>query len=532
MTADHKRATSYEVLASNQEWRWVLSVSVVLLLGTSLPFFFAMWQSNAASDVVFMGLVYNPLDGASYFSKIQLGREGFWQTFFRHSPDADAGAYLDVMYTALGHFARLFGLSNVMVFHISRILTSFVMCLSLYQFAATVWRRTRNRQLYFVWVLVGSGFGWLFALVGVQNTPDLIVPEAFPLYSAMANAHFPLALAFVALSAGIIVRAFRPGVHQTPSLRNGGLLLAVFSLTLAIIAPHTLVTLAAALGLMIAIDWIVNREVQYWQAQWLLIVVIVAAPVALYYLAEVRYNPVVASWSSQNVTLTPPPWFYFPGFGIPLLFALPAIYRAVRDFEPDGDQFMLLWLLAIFIFVYIPVDPQRRFSIGAMIPITYFAVRTVENLSLPARWVRTAVSVSGLSYVLLLLLGFVVVSNQADPRFYLERDYVAAVEWIETTAGTNQLVLAHPSASLWLPGLAGARTVYAHPYETINADLNRQLVADWFAAEQPDAEICQDLITRYDVDYVVIGTLDNPPVACVAGLTEVETFGDVTLYAP
>lgn len=510
----------------------MLVVSVALLFITSLPFFYGMWRSNTTPDHVFMGLVYNPLDGASYLSKIQLGRDGYWRTYFRHSPNADSGAYLDVMYTGLGHFAALFGLPNVTAFHMARLLTAFLMCLSLYQFAATVWRRPRNRRLYFVWVLLGSGFGWLLVLFGFQNMPDLIVPEAFPLYSMMANAHFPLALAFVALSAAIIVRAFRPGVHEMPTVNNGGLVLFMSSLGLALIAPHALVPFAFALGLMIAIDWVINREVQIWQFRWLMMMVLPAAPIALYYFAEVRYNPVVAVWSAQNVTLTPPPWFYFAGFGIPLLVALPGIYRAFRDFEPDGDQFMLLWLLAIFVAVYIPVDPQRRFSIGAMIPIIYFAVRTVDNLSLPARVTNVLIALSSLTYVFLLLVGFGVVSNQQDPRFYLDSDYVQAFEWVQATDGPDQLVLANPSASLWLPGLAGARTVYAHPYETINAAFNREQVAAWYAADAPDAPVCQGLLDLYGVDYVVVGTLEDPPVACADGLREVETFGDVTLYAP
>jgi hypothetical protein len=526
---------------SNTEWRWVITVSIVIITLISIPFFWALWVDASNPDVAFTGLLFNPIDGGTYLSKIELGKAGFWRTYFQHSPLADEGAYLDILYTGLGNLSRYLGLSNILTFHAARLFSVFLMCLALYQFGSVVWRRVRTRRLFFVWLMFGSGFGWLLTILNVTASPDLTIPEAFPLYSALVNAHFPLAFAMIAISAGIIIRAFRPGFKEDPNVQNGGLTLLLSTLGLAVIAPHAVVSITSGLGLMIAIKVIASRKLEIRPFRWLMVMVLPAVPIALYYMAEVRYNPAVAAWSAQNVTLTPNPMIYFAGYGIPLLVALPSIYRAVRNFEPDGDQFMLLWLLSIFVLVYIPVDPQRRFSIGAMIPITYFAIRTLDSLRQRTKRVtqqnRIAAALIGsssLTYMLLIFaLGLFSASATEDPLFYIDADYRSAFAWIHEDGTPQDVVLADPTISVWVPGKAGTRVIYGHPYETINAEYNEAQLEGWLDADTSDDPLCADVLSEFAVDYVVIGPLEAESTsACAETLTELQQFDDVVVYAP
>ncbi len=539
MTNTNREPQQPPTRTSNTEWRWVIVVSGVIILITTLPFIYAMWLDFSQPDVHFMGMVYNPLDGATHLAKIELGKEGTFRTYFRHSPIEleGSGAYITVLYNTIGNLFRYLGFSNVLAYHAVRLMSAFLMCLSLYHLGATSWRRLRNRRLFFLLVLVGSGFGWVYTLFGVNQTPDLTIPEAFPLYSAMTNPHFPLSLAFMALAVSIIIRVFRPGFREMPTIENGGLTLLLSSLALAIIAPHALIPMALAFGLVMFIEWGAARKVYNWQFNWLMMIILPAAPIAFYYLAEVRYNPVVAAWSLQNVNYTPSPWMFFGGFGIPLLFALPGIYHGVRHFEPDGDRFMLMWLVSILLMVYIPTGVQSRFSIGLMIPIAYFAIRTLDrlipNISLPRlrqHLPNILVGASALTYILLISVGFDVISSEVDRRFYLTHEQVQALSFIEAQTDGARIVLAPPGVSLWIPALIGQQVVYAHPHETINASYNEEQVNAFYAATAPDDPICTAIMATFNVAYVLVD--DEMPTPCTATLKELQQFSDVVVYAP
>ncbi|MEO0563094.1 MAG: hypothetical protein AAF125_13380 [Chloroflexota bacterium] len=539
MSLQPKSQNAYHASTSSTEWRWVIVISIVIVVLVSIPLLFATYTDSRNPNVSFMGAVYNPFDGGTYLSKIQLGREGFWRTYFRHSPNADEGAYLDLFYTGLGHVASPLGLTNIMALHAARLLAAIGMCLALYYLGATIWRRTRNRRLFFIWVMVGSGFGWILVFFGVETAPDLVVPESFPLFSAMTNAHFAIAFALVALSAAVVIRVFRPGFEGEPAVANGGLTLFISSLILSLIAPHVLVPFVLGLGLLIVINGVNKRRLDFNHLRWVMIIVLPAIPAALYYLAELRYNPVVANWSAQNLTPTPLPWLFLAGYGLPLICALPGLYRAVRRFEPDGDQFMLLWLIAILVMVYFPTDTQRRFAFAIMIPITYFAVRTLDDLLFLGtpnrrqnRIAGALVVFSSLTYILQMIIGLTSVSVTNDPRFYLHQDYVAAFDWIDARTDGTDVVLASPVVGLWLPGQSGVRVVYGHPYETINATENLALVNGWYAADQVTDPVCDGLLAEYNITHVLIGPHEDASTACTDALENVQTFGEVTIYAP
>ena len=540
LTANTRVSKSDLPQATSQEWRWVLIVGLGLLVVISLPFLWALWVSMT-SNYTFMGLLSNPIDGATYLSKIQLGREGIWQTRFRHSPGVTEGAYLTLLYNGLGQISRFLPLGNAVTYHIARVMAGILMTFALYQFGVSVWQKESNRRLFFLMVLLGSGLGWLVSFLGLQ-TPDLFIPEAFPLYSMATNVQFPLAIAMLALMAGVVIRAFRPGTKDDPHAGNGGLTLLLGSLVLSLIAPHALVPFVLGFAAMIAVEWITKRRVLLWQFRWLMMVVLPTLPAAGYYVAELRYNPVVAQWNAQNINLSPALPVYLLGFGLPLIIALPGIYRAVRRYEADGNRFMLWWLVSILVAVYLPLSAQRRFSIGIMLPIAYFAVRGLQDfwlMRVPQRRQRAALSAiygfSALTYLFLLLGWFVAANNTTDPRIYVENDYTRTFEWLDRRAAPGSVTLASEEVGAWLPGKAGVSVVYGHPYETLNAERNRAAVQDWYSSEDA-APLCQRTLERYRVRYILVGpqerALSEGALGCLDDLTEVEQFGEVTIYAP
>jgi len=523
------------------EWRWTIIVSAVFIVVISLPLAWALWVDRTQPNVMFTGILSNPLDGATYLSKIQLGKDGIWRTVFRHTPSDTNGAYVSVLYNALGQISRYLSLSNVFTYHAARMLTSMLMMLGIYQLGTVIWRRLRTRRMFFMTAILGSGLGWLTVLLGVQ-TPDLLIPEAFPLYSAFTNVHFPLAIGLLALCAGLFVIVFRPGFAENPTVENGGLTLVVSSLLLALISPHSLVPFCGAVGMVMAIEWIRQRKFYMYQFRWFILLILPAMPVGGYYVAEMYYNDTVAVWMAQNITITPLPHVFFAGFAVPLIIAVPGIIRAVRDYESDGDQFMLWWFIAMLIMVYVPTSAQRRFSIGMMLPIAYFAVRALNDYWLvdrsekvKGRLIAAFYGVSALTYGLLFLLWLQAANSTTDPRFYLQTDYFRTFAWLEREVDHGTTVLAGDAIGLWLAGDGATRTFFGHPYETIAAETRLQLMRDYFAAESAEDDVCSGVIRANRVAYVLVGPLERDlgeNLACIDTLTEVQQFGDVTLYEP
>ncbi|MFN8376506.1 MAG: hypothetical protein U0694_27005 [Anaerolineae bacterium] len=547
----------YTVHIIPTEWRWVIFVGSGLVLLAFMPFLWAALSNTAQSNWQFMGMIgVNYRDGATYLAKMLQGMEGSLLIRFLHTPEPHNPFFLVPIYPVLGQASRLTGLPIIVMYHIARVGTSLFMYLAIYQLGATIWMRVRTRRIFFMIASVGAGFGWVFTLLtGDTSIPDISIPEAFPLFSTYVNVHFPLTLACVSILASVFISAFRPGMDENPGMTNGGLLIVVLTSILGVLYPQTLAPIGIALLALTGLRSFRARKFDTHVFYWTLALLLTAVPFALYYVAVTASNPIVAEWNRQNVTLSPSPLAFVVGLGLPLIIAIPAIYRALRRFEADGDQFMLLWLVMVLIAVYLPTSIQRRFAAGIMIIIAYFATRAVEDFwfnYVSRRWRRSlfvmAVPVMAFSEIFTLVIPVipVLVGNfQAAAGMMLERDYRAAFEWLSANRADGDVILASPNVSLWIPSWTGQQVVYGHPFETLQAAEKEQAVVAWFTSST--AEDCQRLLAgaysfsgEYHVRYVLVGPEErimgtDPNTvesACLDNLEVVAQIGDVTIYAP
>jgi len=527
------------VLLSGREWAWLVTVSCVLVAVSLLPLFAAA-GAMAGSQWQFMGFTHNYLDGASYLSKMRIGLDGGWLLQFLHTPEAHDGALMMVLYPALGHLARISGLDLIVVFHLARVIAAFIMYLSLYTLGAVLWAGVQARRLFFLIAALGFGFGWLLApLTGLTAFPDLSIPEVFPFYSSLVNSHFPLAIALLALLTAQFVLLVRSGGTALP--RWSWLGTVVMSLGLALLYPQGLAPFAAAVVLMLALIYRKERILPRQMLAHLAALIAPAVPVALYLGLEVRFSDVLTEWNRQNVTAAPPLWVMAAGLGLPLLLGLPAMWRAARRMDRDGDRFMLVWLLCMLVFIYLPTNIQRRFSVGMMIPVAFFAARAVRDfwlVKLGARGGRLLVmvslvvmSLSGLFIALAVPAPLLAGDGAARLGVVLPRDYDGALEWLSQRASRDDVVLAAEEPGAWIPGWTGARVVYGHPYETLDAERKLAAIEAWYAL--PDEPDCAALLAEYGVRYVVFGPLEARygTGACVNRLELAMRNGAVSVYA-
>ncbi|MGD2143185.1 MAG: hypothetical protein PVF54_01765, partial [Anaerolineae bacterium] len=254
---------------NRREWRWLAWACVALLIAGSLPYLIA-WVA-APDQTHFTGLVFNPQDGNSYLAKMRQGFNGSWRFHLAFTPEPGSGAPIFLFHLWLGHVARWTNLPLVAVYHGARILGGAATLTPIYALASNLSDRREERGTMFLLTSLGSGLGWLLGPIGA-GTADLWVPEAFPAYSLMANAHFPLAIglmAVIALCGLRIVDAERraEGPGGTEWLTGSGMTLA--AVLLGAIQPFGLVPVFGGLAAMLTARALRDRSVPWRAGVWI-----------------------------------------------------------------------------------------------------------------------------------------------------------------------------------------------------------------------------------------------------------------------
>ena len=338
--------------------------------------------------------------------------------------------------------------------------------------------------------LFGSGLGYLLLPAGIV-APDLNVPEASPFVSALANAHFPLALAAMLWLARLCLQPWRratPGAWVPP---------LVLGALLAILQPFAVGVLAAMLA--------------------------GAGPFLLYDLYIVRTHPMLRAWNAQNLTPSPPAWHFAFALGLPLLLALWAMLRrATRKRWPV--RLLALWVLLQGVLIYVPFPLQRRLALGIFFPLVGLAAYGLKDLPQRAprlaRWVWIAVMLFSLPSNLLVVAAGLSRVAAGDPALVLSEPEVEAYKWMAENIAPGALVLAGPRAGNRIPAYAPLRVLYGHPFETPQAQeaLERvQALYGWRGAAGDGLDRLQQL----GIDYVVYGP-EEAELGAPSWLSELE----------
>ncbi len=66
-------------------------------------------------------------------------------------------------------------------------------------------------------------------------------------------------------------------------------------------------------------------------------------------------------------------------------------------------------------------------------------------------------------------------------RLYLTRGEVQALDWIRQNTNPGDLFLASPETGLLIPAYTGRRVLYGHPFETVDAEIQRKTVESYFS---------------------------------------------------
>ena len=508
---------------------WILAALTLSLIPTILAY------SAAPSGTVFSGFLLNPLDGFSYLAKMKQGADGSWLFSLPYAAEPGPGTFLFVYHLLLGNLSRWTGISTIVVFHAVRVIAAAFMFILVYGlFQATLTDRGA-RRLALLLTLFGSGLGWLTAPLFNLQSSDLVIPESIPFLIAYGNAHFPLAAA--ALLGGILVILLlqdRPGLRLALALLCGTIIGAVL--------PFSALSLLAA-----SFVWF------FWEAnlhfrkngssglkQWALPnltpimgLVAGAAPWLLYDFWVSRNHPVISAWNLQNQTVSPPVQNYILGYGLVLILAVVGIWRTKPAQTKEG-RLLLSWLVTGVILLYIPVPFQRRLSLGIFFPMA--ALAGLGWHSLTSNITRSRL-LTAMLILLILPSNLLVVSagllgvTQGRSAVVHYEDELSAYKWAAENLLQGSLILAAPETGNRIPAFAPLRVLYGHPFETPNAEVQKQKVEELFNTGGIASSGMQTLLEE-GVEYVFYGPreqeIGNP--AWLSDLELIGKFGEVRIY--
>jgi len=494
---------------------WIIFLVVVI---TILPYGFAALA--AGPEHYFNGILFNPLDGNSYLAKMYEGWRGDWTFTLPYTADIGSGSYLFIFYIALGHLARLTGLSLVLVFHAARITAAIFLGFSLSRYFSTIFTDRGQFSLAFGLASLGTGLGWLAILFGIFPS-DSWVAEAYPILSVYANPHFPLSLA-------IILWALSISRQTITWVRALCLILA--GLFLGLIQPFGVILVAVVLGGTATWEFLRRREI-HWKA--ISAVLLGGIPILAYQFSLVRTDPFLANWNLQNQTPSPTVFDLLFSFSPALLLAVITLVLVIRK-KITADTQLMVWMILGLVLIYLPFSLQRRFMLGLFIPLAGLAAQGLAALvnSGSAAFRRAAAAVIGLSLpttVLILLIG-VYAGLTHDSRIYLSRGEKEMLTWIQKNTPDQARILASPEMGMFVPAHTGRRVFYGHPYETVHASSEQAWVEDTLR------KLSQNVGTHpavgRQVDYVLWGPRERSLVGRATGLDLPIAYqsDDVTLY--
>ncbi len=486
---------------------WVVIASLLVLLISSAPII-AGYMSQTP-DQIFIGAVYDFPDYNVHLASIQTGLRGSWQYPLLHSSKITPPAYVKTFYIAVGQVGRILPLPPPALFEMARWLFGLWALFTMYAFAAHFLWSVALRRIAFLVFALGSGLGWLMLIFGWQPDPDVAAVDfwlidLYGFFSLMVFPHFSAVFALMWTTALAFLVFWQKGDHRWLVV---GLVTTVMVQAIQPFAP-----LIVDLGLAgyVAWGWLSQRRL-VWREFWSLAALIVVHLPLLIYSATVFRHPVWQSFARQNQQFisSPSPIYYILGVGLPGALAAWGAWRVIRRQSGEG-RFLVAWIVAVMILIYLPTNFQRRFTEAVMGPLAVLAAIGLGNGLLPQlrrlrglkRWLArvgypyrrarglalTLTIVFSLQSSLYLAFGGALLAVAHSPKVFDSVDVVEAIDWLGQNSDWQDTVFSAERTGNLIPARVGHRVYLGHPIETVYYNVKAAAVEKFFSGALTEDE--------------------------------------------
>ncbi len=478
---------------------WVFAL--VLALVTSLPYI--VGYVNTPVGWEYSGTAMLPtgtqFDMDSHLAKMWQGSRGEWDyhLLFTHEPHQGL-PLVQGFYVLLGAIAHVTPFSLVVVFHLARFGLTAGLVLAIWAFACHFFEKPSERWLATLFGTVAVGCSWFLLLISPTMAAEVgpiefWLIDAFNLLGALFMPHFAAAIILQI----VIVLSYEGWVRSRAS--RSLVVLTVALALQAIVQPYAILLMIPLLVLLTSYHVFSAKRLIIRQALWLAIPFGIHAGLVLYQYVALNSNPVWASFTAQNITLSPSVTYYVLGylpFLIPMAFGLK---RFMLESADDRWWMPIIWVALVAMLLYAPFPTQRRYLLGVQTPLAVMAAFGWSRTILPRFHVRrrplvTIVYFTVASVALIALIAVNVVSLSRPDKslnaFY-QPDDVKGFSWLRTNAKPSDLVVTTFDASGKGSGgrvvaATGLRVFIGHWIETAHFDDKMDQIRRFYDSVTPD----------------------------------------------
>jgi hypothetical protein len=506
------------------DWRFVAAVTVALLIVTSLPYVYAYW--SAPPDRQFMGIMVNVPDHGQYFAWMR----GFTNAYLISNtltPEPNPPWFFNLLWWGVARAGALMGLGMAGSLQLLRVVATVLFLVVVYRLCALFLADRLSRRTAWVVAILSSGFGWMLIVLkyaageaDVRFPLDVYIAEANTFYSVLSQPHFVAAALYVfvfelvlrgeasgrlrwAVAAGLVTLLL--GWQHAYDLASVYGVLLVYGLA-RLLRDRRLPAYLVKAGLIIgALSW--------WPGAYSVVLV-----------REPTWRIVLSQFGNAGVA-TPSPLHLVVLLGPAFVLAIYELL-AGRPWRlagvDDRALFLRAWFVAGFVLVYLPVSWNVHLLNGWQVPIAILATQAAVGRIVPAlrRWfdrvdparLRLAVAVGLVAAVVptnLYLFGwrFFDLSRHAHP-YYLSRDEVAALRWIDAHGRSDDVVLSSLTIGHYVPSVSGTHAYLAHWAQTVDYFAKRDAVGAFYDGATDDA-VRRTILGQAGVDWVFHGDAER-----------------------
>lgn len=511
------------------DWRFVSLMIALVLTLTSLPYLYG--YLSTPTDKVFMGMMLDVPDHLQYFSWMRELSEANLAAN-KLTPEPNEPVFFNLLWWILGRLGKLLGWGYAGMYQLLRVVSTVLFMLLAFRVCAWSLAERWQRWTAFLIITFTSGFGWVLVVLKYTLTRgellfpmDVYVAEGNTFLSILGYPHFVAALLYIYVF-DLVLRGEKAGRLRYAVFAGLAALFLGWQHTYDLIIVYGV--LAAYIGLRLLRD----RRLPLYQVWSLLIIGLLSCSPALYSVWLTIANPIwkeVLKQFANAGVYTPPPLRLVTLFGLTFLLA---IFTLLRE-NPlrlkgvaENDLFIRGWFLVSFILVYLPVDYQIHMLNGWQVPMAILATQGLFRYIVPGLQRRlhqkgktvSATRLERMSVIILLVLiiptnlylwawRFVELARHDYP-YYLYKDEVAALKWLEQNVEPDDVVLSSLTIGQYVPALTGAHAFLAHWAQTVDFYEKSQRVEEFYSPGT-NQQKRQQILRGYSVDYIIHGPAER-----------------------
>lgn len=493
-----------------KEFLIAASIAIFVLVLSNLSFFIPFFSPK--SGLVFLGRRFlNSQDTYTYVSFIEQSKQGRWLFENLYTSEPQKAQISRPSYFVIGKLAKIFNLSSILAYHLSRILFAIAFLIVLYRFIYLFFNQSSQRLLAFLLTTTSSGFG-SFLGKWIPNSVDIWIPEGITFLTLAESPHFILSQLFMVLGFSFFLKA------TNSSFSKYFLFSAISFLILSLEHPFNMGVVF--LTLVLLTFWLKK----FWLSTFL--VIAISSLGIVYQLYQLYLNPVMRSWAFQNNLAAPDPLSVVSGYGLILILAIIGTEKLMSKLT-GKEVLLLFWIASTFVLLYTPVNFQRRLIEGVHIPmsilaafglfsgISFFINKYMQGFH---DWFnRIAFKIFVFSILMLLsITSFYMVYKDSDIiskdsvnnyYYYLLNDEVTALDWLKNNTDFSDVILANWFYGNLLPGITGRKVYAGHKIQTAFFDNKISNINNFLLSE--DLTEVKRFLEENNISYIFLGKNDS-----------------------